>query len=163
MEMPAFNWIILPCMVLLVPDIITAVAIIEAAVAVITKVVVAVIVVHTVPGEAILVTDATEATSGGDPIHVTHHNPGHPDDTNANYDLTKDINPTLVVAEAGLNHQEENMAIIPVQSLQIASTPGMLRDLPGRNDTELIETVYCSHQLLKPSHEANYRSSCQSC
>ena len=52
MEMPAFNWIILPHVTLPVPDIIT----------VIIKVVVAVIIVYTIPREAILMTDATKAT-----------------------------------------------------------------------------------------------------
>ena len=109
MEMPAFNWIILPHMILLVPDVITAVAITEAAVAAITGVVVAVIIVCTIPREAI---PTTEATPGGDLIHVTH-NPSHLDDTTTGHDLTKDINPTHV-ARAGPNHQEEDTDIIPV-------------------------------------------------
>ena len=29
------------------------------------------------------------------------------------------------------------MAVIPIQSLQIANAPDMLLDLPGRSDTEL--------------------------
>ena len=162
MEMPAFNWIVLPHVIFLVPDIIAAIAIIAAAVAVITEVVVAVIIVHTIPGEAVLVTNTTGATPGGDPIHMTCLNTGHPDDTTANHNLTKDVDPTLI-ARVGLYHREEDTAIVPIRSLQITSTPGMLQDLPGRNDAELIKTVYCSHQLSKPSHEANYRSSCQSC
>ena len=79
MEMPAFDQIILLHVILLVPDIITVTAIIEAAVAVITRVVVAVIIVHTIPREVIPTTDTTEAAPGGDPVHVTCHNHGHPD------------------------------------------------------------------------------------
>ena len=71
MEMPAFDQIILPHVILLVPDIITAIAIIEAAVAVITEVVVAVIVVCTIPRETILTIDTAEATPRGDPICMT--------------------------------------------------------------------------------------------
>ena len=79
MEMPAFDQIVLLHMILLVPDVITATAITEAAVAVIIKVVVAVITVHTIPEEVILTANATEATPGGDPIHVTHHDHNHLD------------------------------------------------------------------------------------
>ena len=103
MEMPAFDWIILLHVILLVLDIITAIAIIKAAVAVITKVVVAVIIAHTVPGEAILVTDAAEATPGRDPIHMTHHTLGHLADTTANPNLVNNVDPTLT-ARAGLSH-----------------------------------------------------------
>ena len=88
MEMPAFNQI-------------------EAAVAFITKLVVAVIIVHTIPREAVLVTDATEAASDGDLIHMTHHNPGHLEDTTTSHDLhmdlTKDVYPTHI-AGAGPDH-----------------------------------------------------------
>ena len=63
MEMPAFDQIVPPHMILLAPDIITAIAISKAAVAVITKVIVVVIVVHTIPGEAILMTNTVELTS----------------------------------------------------------------------------------------------------
>ena len=155
MEMPAFNQILLPHVILLVPDIITAIAIIKTAVAVITKVVVEAIVVHTTPGEAVLMTDAAEATPDGDPVHMIHHNPGHLDNTTASHDLTKDVDPTYV-AVAGPHHQEEDMAIIPIQSLQITNVPGMLLDLSGRKDTELIKVVYCSHKLSKLSHETSY-------
>ena len=113
MEMSAFNQIVLSHMTLLVPDILAAIAIIEAAVAVITGVVVAVIIVHTIPGEAIPTTDATEAALGGDLAHVTHHNLGHPDDTTAGHDLAKDVDPILI-ARTGLDHQGEDTAIIPV-------------------------------------------------
>ena len=101
MEMPAFDQIILPCMILLVPDII--IAIIEAAVAAITEVVVAVIVVHTIPGEAVLMTDAAEAAPGRDPVCMTHHTLGHLTDTVTNFDLSNDVNPTLT-ARAGCGH-----------------------------------------------------------
>ena len=130
MEMPAFDQIVLPHMILLVPDVITAIAIIEAAVAAITKVVVAVIIFHTIPGEAILATDTTEATQDGDPIHMTRHALGHLTDTTADPNLANDIDPTPT-ARAGL---------------KITSIPSLLRDLPGGNDTESIEAVCCSHQ-----------------
>ena len=78
MEMPAFK-IILLHVILLVPDAITAITIIEAAVSVIT--------VHTIPREAILMTDATKTTPGRDPVCVTGHNLGHLDNTTTNHDL----------------------------------------------------------------------------
>ena len=81
MEMPAFDQITLLHMILLVPDIITATAIIKAAVAVIIEVVVAVIIVYIIPREVILVTDVAEAAPDEDLIHVTHHNPDHLNDT----------------------------------------------------------------------------------
>ena len=90
-------------MILLAPDIIAAISIIEAAVAVITRVVVAVIVVCTIPREAVPMTDAAEATPGRDLIHVTHHNFGHLNDTTTGHDLARDVNPTLV-ARAGFHH-----------------------------------------------------------
>ena len=123
--------------------------------------VVTVIEVHTIPREAIPMTDAAEAAPG-DLVHMTHHNPGHIDNTTTGHDLTKDVNPTHA-AGADPDHQEQDTAIIPVRSLQITNAPGMLQDLPGRSDTELIEAVKCSHQLSKPSHKASYRSSCQNC
>ena len=143
MGIPAFNWIVLPHMILLVPDIIAAIAIIAAAVAVIIEVVVAVTIVYTIPGEAVLMTDTAEAAPDGDLIHRTHHNPSNLDDTTAGHDLhvdlTEDVDPTPIVG-AGLNHPEQDMAIIAevimVQSLQIANPPGMPPGLPGRSNTE---------------------------
>ena len=147
-------------------QVMTATAIITTAVAVITKVVVAVIIVCTILREAVLMTDAAEATPDGDLLHVTCHNPSHLNDTTISHDLhvdpTEDVNLTHITG-AGPDHQETDTAIIPVQSLQITNAPGVLLDLPGRSDTELIKAVYCSHQLSKLSHEANYRSSCQDC
>ena len=100
-----------------VADVITAVAIIKAAVAVIIEVVVAVTIAYTIPGEAILMTDAAEATPDEDLIQGTHHNPGHLDDITAGHnlhlDITKDINPAHVVG-AGPDHPGENTAIIAV-------------------------------------------------
>ena len=156
MEMPAFNQITLLYVIILVPDVIAATAIIKAAVAVIIQVVVAAIIVHTIP-----LTDAAEAP-GWDLIHVTHHNHGHLDDTTASHNLAKDINLTHA-AGVDLDHWVEDTVIIPIWSLQIANVPGMLWGLPERNDTELIEAVKCSHQLSKPSHETSNRSSCQNC
>ena len=109
-------------MILLVPDVIAATAIIKAAVAVIIEAVVAVSIVHTIPEEAILAADTTEATPGGGPIHMTHHNHDHPDDTTTDHDLTEDIDPTPT-AEANLNLQEEGTAIAPI--LQITNVPSM--------------------------------------
>ena len=102
MGMPAFDWIILFHVILLpVPDVIAAIAIIEAAVAVIIKVVVAVTIVYTIPGEAILMTDATEVTPDKDLIHGTHHNPGHLNNTTASHglhlDLAEDVDPIHAV------------------------------------------------------------------
>ena len=113
MEMPAFGQIVLLCVIFLVPDVIAAMTIIEAAVSVIIEVVVAAIVVHTISGEAILMIDAAEATPGEDLILMTHHNHSHLDDTTTSHDPTKDINPTLV-ARADLDHREEDTAVIPV-------------------------------------------------
>ena len=113
MEMPAFNRIILLQMILLVPDVITATAIIEAAVTAITRVVVVVIIVCTVLREAVLMTDTTEAAPGRYPIHMTCHSPGHLDDTTAGHDLAKDVDPTHT-AGADLNHQGEDTAITPI-------------------------------------------------
>ena len=158
MEMPAFDQIILLHMILLLPDIISATAIVKAAV--IIKVVVAVIVVHAIPREVVLMTDATEATPGGDPIHMTHHNLSHLNNTTTGHDLTEDIDLTPT-AGADLDHQKEGTDVIPV--LQIANISGMPQSLPGRNNTELIKAVKCSHRLSKPSHKASYRSSCQNC
>ena len=77
--MPAFNRIALLHAIILVPDIITATAIIEAAVAVIIKVAVAVIInvavafiiAQAIPKEAILMANTAGATPGG-LIPVTH-------------------------------------------------------------------------------------------
>ena len=151
MEMPAFNQIVLSHMILLVSDIIKAVAIIKAAVAIITKVVVAVIIVHTIPGEAVPVTDATEDLSQSQSSWWHHHWSWSHKRCQSH------------AARADLDHHEEDTVVIPIQSIQIANVPGMLRGLPGRNDTELIEAVKCSHQLLKLSHKASYKSSCQNC
>ena len=79
MEMPAFNWIALPHVTILVPDVIATTAVIEAAVAV--------IIAHTIPEEAIPMANATEATSGGGPIPMTHHDHDHPDDATTDHDL----------------------------------------------------------------------------
>ena len=79
MEMPAFDQIALLHVILLVPDIIAATAIVEAAVAVIIEAVVAAIIVHTVPEEAVLMADAAETAPGGGLVHVTHHNHDHLD------------------------------------------------------------------------------------
>ena len=65
-------------------------------------------------------TDAAEATPGGDLIPRTHHNPHHLDDTTASHnlhmDLAEDVDPTHV-ARAGPNHPEEDTAIIPIQDI----------------------------------------------
>ena len=140
MEMPAFYQIILLCVIFLVPDIIAATPIIKAAVAVIIEVVVAAIVVHTIPREAVLMTDAAEAVPGGDPVHMTCHNHGHLEDTTVGHNLAKDVNLTHA-ARSDLDHREEDTAIIPIWRLQIANIPGVLWGLPERNDTELIKAV----------------------
>ena len=129
MEMPVFHQITLLHVVLLVPDVIAATAIIQAAVAVIIEVVVAVIIVHTVPKEAILVADAAEAAPGGGPVHVAHHNHDHLDDTTAGHNLTEDIDLTLA-AGADLDHQEEGTAFTPV--LQITNAPKCASKSPRR-------------------------------
>ena len=116
----AFDWIILLRVILPVSDIITATAIIEAVVAGITKVVVAVILVHNIPIETI-----AEAAPGGGLAHMTSDKHGHLDGTTISHDLTKDINLTHA-ARADLNHPEEDTVIIPTQSLQIGNVPGVL-------------------------------------
>ena len=149
MEMPAFHQIVLLHVILSVWHVITATAT-EAAVAVITEVVVAIIVVHAIPGEAILTTNATEAAAGGDPVHMTHHSPCDLDDTTISHDLTKDIDLTHT-ARADLSHWEEDTAIIPIQSLQIANAPGMLRDLPLWDQRHWVDQ---SSQMQSPVIEA---------
>ena len=60
MEMPAFDWIVPSHMIILpVPGITAAIAIIKAAAAVTIEVAVAVTIVYTIPGGAILMTDVT--------------------------------------------------------------------------------------------------------
>ena len=158
MGMPAFDQITLFHVILLVPDVIAATAIIEAAVVVTIEVAVAVIIVHTIPKGAVLMANTTEATPGGGPIPVTHHD--HPDNTTANHDLTEDID-LAPTAEANLDPQEEGTAIAPI--LQIANVPSVPQSLPEENDIEQIKAVECSHRSSKPSHKASYRSSCQNC
>ena len=126
MEMSAFDQIVLLHVILLVPDVI------KAAVAVIIEVVVAVIIVHTIPKEAVLAADTIETALGGNPIHMTHHNHNHLDDTTTDHDLTEDVDPTPA-ARADLDHQEEGTAVIPI--LQIANVPGVPQSLPGGNNT----------------------------
>ena len=58
-------------------------------------------------------TDATEAIPDGDPPHMTCHNLSHLNNTTTSHDLMEDIDPTHT-ARAGLNHQEEDMAIVPI-------------------------------------------------
>ena len=150
MEIPAFTQIALLHMILLVPDVIAATAITEAAVAVIIKaavaaiieVAVAAITVHTIPEEAILTADTTEATQGGDPFRMAHPNHNHLDDTTADHNLAEDVDPSPT-AGADLDHQEEGTAIIPI--LQITNVPSMPQSLPEGNDIEQIEAVKCIH------------------
>ena len=111
--MPASGQIAPLHMIVLVPGIIAATAIIEVAVEVIIRVVVAAIIVHTAPGEAVLITDTAEAAPGEDLVHVTCHNHGHLDNTTAGHDPTKDVNLTHA-ARADLDHQEEDTAIVPI-------------------------------------------------
>ena len=141
--MPAFDQIILSHVTLLVPaDIIAAIAIIEAAVAAITGVVVAVIVVHT--SWRSHSHDRCCRSCSRRSRYVTHHNHGHLKDTTAGHNLTKDADLTHT-AGAGLDLHEEGTAVIPIQSLQITNAPSVIQDLPGRSYTELIKAVECSH------------------
>ena len=71
---------------------------------------------------------------------MTHPNLSHIDDTTTGHDLTP-------AAGADLDHQEEGTAIIPI--LQITNIPGVLQDLPGGNDTELIEAIPQSQLQIK--------------
>ena len=103
MGMSAFDQITLLHVIIPVPDVIAATAIIKAAVAV--------IIAHTVPKEAIPLANTAEATPGGDPIPMTHHNPSHLDNTTADHDLAEDIDPT---AGANLDPQEGGTAVAPV-------------------------------------------------
>ena len=159
MGMPVFDQITPLHATILVPDIIAATAIVEAAVAAIIEVAVAVITAHTIPEEAILMANAAEATPGGGPIPVTEaYDHDNPDDTTTDHDLAKGIDPA---AEASLNPQEDVTAIDPI--LQIANIPGIPRSLLEGNDVEQIKADECRHRSSKPSHKAHYRSSCQNC
>ena len=98
MEMPVFNPMIPSRVILLpVPDVITAVTIIKAAVAVTIEapaavtieVAVAVTTVYTIPSKAVPMTDVTEAAEGVDPT-----------------------------VKAGPYHLEEGTVIAPIQSFQ---------------------------------------------
>ena len=128
MGTPATDQITPLHVIILVPGIITATAIIkaavaviiEAAVAVIIEVAVAAIIAPAVPEEAILMANAAGVASGGGLIPMTHHNPNHPDNTTANHNLTEGIDLTI---EASLDSQEDITAIDP--ALQIASIPGI--------------------------------------
>ena len=122
METAPFDQIALLHMILLVPDVIAATAIIKAAVVVTIKVAVAVITVHTILKGAILTANAAEVTPGGGPIPVTHHDHDHLDDATTNHNLAEDIDIALA-AEANLDPQEEGMANTPI--LQIANVPSM--------------------------------------
>ena len=118
MEMPAFDQIILSHMILLlVPGIIAAIAIIKAAVAVTIKVVMAVTIAYTIPTEAILTTDATKSAPDKDLIPRTHHNTDCLDNTvaghNLHLDIAKDVDPTHI-ARSGLHHPGEDTAIVPI-------------------------------------------------
>ena len=152
MGMPAFD-LIVPSRVILLPVLgtIAAIAIIKAAVAVTIevpvvvtiKVAVAATVVCTVPREAILVTDITEATPDGGPVHEALLTPDHLSNTTTGHDLhlnlAEGIDP-IQTAEVGPDHLREGMATIPevimIQSLQIANTSDVLPDLPGRSDSK---------------------------
>ena len=88
MEMPAFDQIIPSHMILLsVPGIIAAIAIIKAAAAVTIEVAVAVTVVCTIPGEAVLMTDVAEVNPDGDLANGTLHTPNHLSNTTTSHDL----------------------------------------------------------------------------
>ena len=138
MGMPAFDWIVPSHVILLpVPGIIAAIAIIKAAVAVTIKVAVAVTVVYTIPRGAILMTDVAEATPDEDLAHGTLPTPDHLSNTTTSHDLyldlADDIDPIHTV-EAGPDHPA-----VMAQSLQIANTPDMLPDLPGRSVNERLK------------------------
>ena len=143
MEMPAFDQIILPHVILLVPDIIAAIAIIEAAVALI---IVYTILGEAIPGEAILATDAAEATQDGDLVQMIHHSPSHLNDTttghNLHVDLTEDIDPTHISrsrSSRGRHSCHSHSKSSDHKCCRCASRS------PRRSDSELIEAVYCSH------------------
>ena len=142
-----------------VPVIPTAIAVIKVAVAVTIEVAVAVTIVYTIPGEAMLMTDVTEATPDGDLAHGTLHTPGDLSNTTASHDLhlnlTEDVNPIHTVKE-GPDHPGEDTAIIfeaiMAQSLQITNAPDVLPDLPGRSDNEQLKqstavTNHWSHPM----------------
>ena len=115
MGMPAFNWIVLSHVILLlVPGVIAAITIIKAAVAA-TEVAVAVTIVCTILREAVLVTDIAEATPDGDLTHMTHHTPSHLGDTTTSHNLHLNLTDVNLIhaVEAGPDHPEEDMAIIP--------------------------------------------------
>ena len=124
MGMPTFNQIIPSHVILLsVPGIIAAIAIIKAAVtvtievavAVTIEVEVAVTIVYTIPTEAILMTDIAEATPDGDLTHRTLDTPNHLSNTtvshNLHLNLAEGVDPIHAV-EAGPDHPGEDMVII---------------------------------------------------
>ena len=141
--MPASDWIAPLYMIVLVPGIITAKAIIKAAVAII-KVAVAAIMAHATPGEAIPMANTAGATPGGGLVAVTHHGLNHPDGTTVDHGHAGG---TDLAAEASLSSQEDATAtdLTP----QITSVPQSLQK--GNSIEQVEQTVVVTSHRSHPT------------
>ena len=145
MEMPAFDQIIPSRVILLlVPGVITAIAIIKAAMAVTIEVPVAVTIVCIIPREAVLVTDVAEATPDGDLTHGTLLTPDHLGNTTTSHDfhldLTEGVDPIHTV-EAGPDHLGEYKITNVPDVLQISQEEVTVNDQISLLQSSVIEAI----------------------